>query len=352
MAKKPKRKAVYASKKTDTKKYLQYALVVVIIAIIGGGITWGVITIYQAPLPRATTSTFETYSDIDREDVSNQLPINIWRPKDDAVFSDTKDNLKLSKYEKEVSGKDAEDVILDVTQWDQIFIEMDPDNVTVFARHFYYYRYPINKVYKLDAYHQASDLNFGIQNSTMGSITASGYQTNGVHISIMDIPHNTTADGELHVGSDWNIDTDDFNAMSQSEKEYVYDEANWRGHYPTYNPNLDDEKGYLSNLEKITNAPALKFLFNTTINTTDGSVHQINMTLVDTTLPIQIVFSGNCIYHIFYDAITFDLGVYSYKFQMEFGVNVSLSSVSSGNLPVPREEDNLGTFVQLSVMGS
>jgi len=347
---KPKRKAVYATKKTDKKKYLQYTLVVVIVVLVCGGIIGGISLIYQAPLATATTSTVVISSDVDREDVSNQVPVNIWRPKDDAVFSDTRDNFELTKYEKEISGKDAEDVILDVTQWDQIFFELDPDNVTVFDRHFYYYRYPVNKIYRLDAYHQASDLNFGIQNSTMGDITVSGYQTNGIHVTEMDIPHNTTTN--THVGNEWSIDTDDFNAMSESEQEDVFDEANWRGIYPTYNPSLDDEKAYLSNLEKITNAPALKFVFNTTINTTDSSATQVNMTLVDTTLPIQIVFSGDCIYHIFYDVITFDLGVYSYKFGMEFGDDIALSNVYSGNLPVPREEDNLGTFVPLSVMGS
>jgi hypothetical protein len=91
---------------------------------------------------------------------------------------------------------------------------------------------------------------------------------------------------------------------------------------------------------------------NGTISTTNGAVDQVNFTIDDEDLPIEVVIDGVYIHCIFYESIDFDTGINSFMFEMEFGAQIHLDQVESGRIVVPREDDNLGTFTAYSTIGA
>ena len=109
------------------------------------------------------------------------------------------------------------------------------------------------------------------------------------------------------------IDFDDF---TTTQKAVYYDEKNWAGQYPLYSPVVDLEKEYHSDLEKITDAFALKFTFNTTVSTVDGNQAQVNVTIASDH-KVECVISGTNIYFIWYEGFDFEDGAVSIYFDMD-----------------------------------
>lgn len=308
----------------------------------------------QAPTPETPqtklTSTFKTISSVDREDVSPFVECNIWVPKSSAVFDDPKDPYRISThFEKAETGKDADDIAIDLREYDYAWLEITGNSL--FSVNFHKLSVGANYDYIFPVYDLTSDLNFNMLiRDSLATVTVADYQTNGNFTILMDVNHIVKTD--CHYGDDWTISTTDFNDMTLSEKKEVWDEALWQSQAPLYDPRDDEEKEYDNALERLTEAFCLRLQFNTTVSTVDGNVAQINMTINDASEPIEIIISGEYIYLLFYEEIKFDTGAYTFDFSLKFAANITLSDIDSGRITVPRGDDNLKDFVKISDIGA
>lgn len=301
--------------------------------------------------PVKTASTVTLWSYIDGEDVSSFVEANIWVPKSSATFDDTEDEYRLTtKFEKEESGKDADDISLDMRDFEDYgWLEITGNSV--FANTFHKLIPGRNYDYDFYVYDLSSDLNFNLfVRDTLAAVTVADYQTNNNLTFIMDVDHEVTTNN--HYGDDWAISTEDFNDMTLSDKKEVWDEAKWQVQAPLYDPRLDEEREFDDDLERLTDALVLRIEFNTTVSTVDGNAAQINITINDSAVPVEIIISGTYIHLIFTDVISFESGVYSFDLEIKFGVNITLSDIDSGRIVVPRDDENLGAFTKYSDIGA
>jgi len=339
------------------KKFLKYFILILILVGVGYGLyIWMVEPASPfAPSTTADVSTFKLVSYVDGEDVSDFVEISIWIPEDDEEFDDTEDIYTLTtSFDEEKSSMDADDVEIDLSSYNYVWVEIDPDGESVFENDFYLITPSgTNYEYTLYIYHLTSDVNFNVLDATLDEIDLTSdftHQTTSANYTItMDCPHWTTTNS--HSGTNWDIEASEVDDMSASELEVLYDEANWRCQAPTYDPVEDLEKDYYDDLEKITEAFALKFDFNTTISTVDGNTAQVNLT-VSSDINAEIVVSGDLIYMIFTDTISFEAGAVTVPFEMQTALNIELDDVDSGRIEVPRDDDTLGTFTKYSDIGA
>ncbi|MFX1502031.1 MAG: hypothetical protein ACFFDH_13795 [Promethearchaeota archaeon] len=339
------------------KKHKTTILICLILgAVIGGGYWFFTSLSPQAETKEEETpltklvSTFELYSSVDGEDVSSFQEITIWVPKDSAEFDDDEDQYRLStNFEKEVTSKDADDVSIDLRDYEYVWLEIE-DN-SVFANT-YRKLYPGgNYDYKYPVYDLSSDVNFNMfVRDTLAAVTVSGYQTDGNFTIIMDVDHEVKTN--CHYGDDWATSTEDFNDMTLSEKKEIWDEARYQCQAPLYDPTIDEEKEYDDALEQLTDALTLRMQFNTTVSTVDGNAAQVNMTINDSSEPIEIIISGEYVYLLFYEVIDFKESAYSFDLEMNFAANITLSDIDSGRVVVPRDDENLGAFTKYSDIGT
>ncbi|MFX0024590.1 MAG: hypothetical protein ACFE9S_19905 [Candidatus Hermodarchaeota archaeon] len=339
-------------KKKLSKNSKYFILIIILIGTIIG--VWYIAFSPYSPFPTDTTtvktaSTFTLISYVDGEDASSFQEVTIWFPKSDATFDDEEDLYKLTKFEKEVTSKDADDVSIDLRDVEHAWLEIE-DN-SVFANTYIKLPTGVNRDLTYYVYDLSSDLNFNVLvRDTLASVTVANYQTNNNLTVIMDVDHEVTTN--CHYGDNWAISTEDYNDMTLSEKKEVWDEALWQCQAPLYDPTVDEEKEYDKDLEKITDAPCIRCEFNTSVSTVDGNSAQINMTINDANKPIEIVISGTYIHLVFTDIITFDKGAYTFDFDITFGADIKLSDIDSGRIIVPRDDENLGTFTKYSDVGA
>ncbi len=328
-------------------------IVLALIAFIGGGVYWyiGLSPQTDTTTPAKTASTITFLSYIDGEDVSSFVEANIWVPKSSATFDDAEDEYKLTtKFEKEESGKDADDISIDMRDFED-FAWLEVTGNSVFANTFHKLIVGANYDYTFYVHDLSSDVNFNVfVRDTLAAVTVADYQTDNNLTIIMDVDHEVNTNN--HYGDNWAISTDDFNDMTLSDKKEIWDEALWQSQAPLYDPRVDEEREFDDDLEQLTDALTLRIEFNTTVSTVDGNVAQINMTINDAAVPVEIIISGTYIYLLFTDVITFEDGAYSFDLEIKFGANITLSDIDSGRIVVPRDDENLGTFTKYSDIGT
>ena len=327
----------------------------VIAGFVAYGIYWSV-TNPQSPFVTTPTpsevSTFQLFSKVDGEDVSDFVEISVWIPDDDAEFDETEDIFTISNFEEDKSSMDAEDVEIDLSGVEYAWLEIDPDSEVLFAEDWILLYGGANYDYKVYVYDQSTDVNFNIlDEDTMAGVTVGDLAMSGGYLAVIDVPHATETAAQLHVGTNWDMEQSEFDDLTDSEKADYYDEKNWAGQYPTYNPADDLEKKYDDDLEQLTDAFALKFTFNTTVSTTDGATTQVNCTM-ESGAPVDVVYSGTFIYMIFYEALEFENGAQDVYFDMDTADDIHVDNVHSGRLVVPRDDDSLGAFTAYSAIGA
>lgn len=297
-------------------------------------------------------SSFALISKVDGEDVSDFVEISIWIPEDEDKIEDFEDVFTMSLFEEEESSKDADDVSIDLREVSYAWVEVDPDAESVFETDWILLTGGTNKDYILFAKDLSSDLNFNIHvRDTLASVTVANYQTDNNLTVVMDVDHYTVAN--IHANTDdWDVDDDDWADMTTSEREEYYDEAKFRSQETLYSPHDDLEKDYDDPLEQMTNGLCLRFIFNGSVSTTDGSATQVNFTVNDSDLPIEVIFNGVNVDLIWYEGIDFLDGAYTFDVEIQYGADIKLSDVDSGRIVVPREDDNLGTFTKYSDIGA
>lgn len=347
------------------KKYLYILGGITLVLLIIAGYSLYALSPYADTTTTTTTpttdaSTIALVSRADREDVSNFVEIDIWVPKATAEFDEEADIFALAtNFELLGTTKEADDISIDFTDYDYIWIEIDPDGTSVFSNDFHLITGGANYNYDFYVDHLASDVNFNmLDDTTMDEVSVSGFQTDGNYTVLFDVPHHTTSN--IHANDDpkWAISEDDWTDMSISEKAVYYDEANFRDEGTLFDPTVasDNAKQNMDlKFSSITEAFAFKMTFNDTIGTST-SVTGVNMTIDDDKINGNAYRLDDGIYsYIVFDSpITFTSGVQELGLEIEFGANITLSNMHSGRLTIPSHLwDTAGlSFSALSAIGA
>ena len=346
--------------KKKTQKYLLVALLMfcLLIGIYFIGAYAGLWATGPAE-PTVTTSSSWTLIDYTTgEDVSEFIEISAWI--DDQDIDETADIYRLSNFDETESSKDAEDVSLDLRDVNYCWIEIDPDTESYYGNDFHLYLGGSNANYTIYVYHMSSTVMMTNIDRATGCAcllsnctgnagnTTSIYQGSGNYTMFLDVPL-WSAD-EPHCGSDWNME-DCPPAMDDPDTEdwlITYNERSHRCQAPLYVPGDDDSKEFETHLEQLTDAFVLKITFNATVNCTDGSTNQVNMTIMDELYsePIELVSCGDAIYVVFYDPIDFFPKAYSFSYEIVFGTTIEWCNIESGRMVIPKgaKACPLGTF--------
>lgn len=334
----------------QNKSWTKY-LPIAIVALLCIGILSYVLYV-QSPVDQPSTSltTFNTRAYVDDENVDSLLPLSLWTPKSTATFDEPGDYADITKYSETTASVVAGFISVDMSSYSGYWVQVDPDAETPFAEDWIYVSNGgTNGVVNIQAKDPTTDVNFNVLDGSMNEVTVADHQTDGNYTVIYDCPHYTTTAAQLHYGTGWDLTAAEFADLTATQQEDYYDEANWAGQFPLFDPNDYTYKTTLThpNLASLTNAFAFKLTFNDSVSIVDGSATQVNFTLSDNE-PFQVAVSGEVIYLVAYQPITFLNGPRTLGFEISYAANITLSDVDSGNLPILQSGNSFGTFVKLS----
>lgn len=294
------------------------------------------------------TSSFTLMSSPDGEDVSNFVEMDIWLPKSSATFEDTDDIYTLTNFERAETGKDAEDISIDLRNEAYAWAEITGNSV--FANTFKLLYGGANYDYMLYAYHESSDVNFNILDSNMNASFYAGYQGDSNFTAVIDVPHYTTTVAQMHYGVGWETSATEFADYNAAQQKVVWDEKNWRTQARYLDPSLDTaDHEYIEGLEEYTEYFALRLTFNDSVSTVNGNVLEVNCTIAKGE-NVRAVYSGTIIYLVVTEDINFENGAYNFKFELQIAANISITTAASGRVTVP--DDTPDVFTQYSLIGA
>lgn len=293
-----------------------------------------------------STSSFRTYSNVDREDVSNFAELEIWTPKDGVNLSSDAEIHDYANFERNVGPKDAEDISIDLTDIEGFWVKTV--NSTYWRESWVYFRGEVNSIFNINVYQTSSDVNFAILDDT--DLSAWTKAENGNFTIYADFPHLTHTN--LHYGTDWAISEDDYDAYSNAKLLDMWDEVNWRCQPALYILSEDSYHEFDEPLGQITDTFAFKLQFNATISQVDGASNstQVNITLQEEYAnDWDIVISGVYAYIISHNTLDapFDAG-----FSIELGTCILCSQIYSGRIKIPYTDYSLGTYTAYSAVGA
>jgi len=266
--------------------------------------------------------------------VSNFVTMDIWGQKDNADFSLGMEDITdlTTNFERLETNADADDIEIDLRDGDYYWFEITGNSL--FQNTFSLYYGGGNYDFLINVHDPSSAVPFNIYvKNTGAAITIPGHATSGNFTGVLDVPINSTTPATCHYGDGWDLSTTEFAALSLRQQKVYWDEGNWCDQYPTYDPTLDIINEYDRDWEKVTNAPALKFVMNDTISVIDGEATQINCTIARG-YPIDFLISGVYLYMAWYEGFNFDPDPYTFDFEMWFGVDISITTVYSGRANV------------------
>lgn len=340
------------NKLRQKRKNIIYAVLgILLIGTVVGGIIWALQPgSILNPEVETEKSSFEYIDYITGEDVS-WVPLTIWTPKADSTFEDLDDVFNVAKYQSSASSR-ASAISIDLSGYTYVLVQPDPDDDAPYAENWQLIT-PNGKngAYTIYALDPTTDVNFNVLDENMNEVTVADHQTNGNYTLVFDCDHYMTTTAEMHYGTNWEVSATEFADLTVSQQNWYYDEANFAGQFPLFNPQ-DDTYTYKTSLSHaaladFTNCFAFKLTFNDSISIVDGAVTQVNFTLADNA-PWEVCVSGEVIYLVSYEPILFTGGMLNLGFEISYAANISLSDVDSGNLPILQSGNSFGTFVKLS----
>jgi len=316
----------------------------------------------EAPTVK-TVSTFTLYSAVDGEDVSNFATMDIWVPKSGVDFDEGYEDITdlVVKFEREETGKDADDISLDLRSYEYVWAEVVGNSV--WGNTFYLLIGGVNYDYKFYAHHSSPAVPFNIlDRDTMINMTikdeptpSEGYGVifNGNYTAVLGVESMVTglAGAVRHYGDDWALSTTEFGELSLRNQEAYYEQRNWCDQYPRYDPTADTNNEFEREFETITNAFALKIVMNASMNMTDSlSTTQVNVTL-GRGVPAEVVIAGTALYIIFYEGFNFLDGAYRFDFELQFARNISVYSAYTGRVNVPASASSVSAWAVYNEIG-
>ena len=335
--------------------------VLVILLILGGYVLFVPGALIPPEDEELTATTWTLIDYVTREDVSDFVEISVWI--DDKDIDEPADIRRLSNFDEEITSDDAEDVSLDLRDVNYAWVEIEPDQEEYYSRNMHLYVGGTNFDYEIEVYHMPSTVMItNIDRATgcacllsncsgyAGENETVPYQGSGNYTMALDLPIWNTA--EPQCGNHWDMEKcpPDMDADDVEEEDWLitYNERSHRCEAPLYISGDDDSKEFDTHLEQITNAFVIKIRMNETVNCTDGSTNQVNMTLRDELYSesIELISCGDSIFVVFYGTIKFFPKLYSFSYEIVFGTTIEWCNIESGRMEIPRgaKACPLGTF--------
>jgi hypothetical protein len=340
------------AKYSKIKKWIPYLALILVVAVVVSWYVYAQSPAGNPPTPVAKSS-FTITSYVDGEDVSGLVPMSVWVPKAGETFDSPDDYQDLTKYTETVSSTVASLVSIDLSDYGFFIAEVQPTGATStpFANNYkLYYTNGENKVYNLDGYDQATDVDGVVVDSTMSAITIADYATDGNFTCFYDVPHYTTTAAQLHYGTNWDLTAAEFADLTAAQQQEYWDEKYWTGEFGTFVSGDYVYKSVLAhpNLASFTNVFAFELTFNDSVSIVDGAATQVNFTLTDDNAYFEVCYSADKIYLASYAPITFLNGAKQLHCSIQFADNITLSTWKSVRLPIEQSGNAFGTAVALS----
>lgn len=342
---------------------------------------------HHIPPDTPTTKLTSSFTLIDYntgEDVSAWVEISIWTPDPDDLPFDDEDPYRQNNFDEKISSSDASDVAIDLRSYNMAWLEIDPDFESDYGGYNGVYNPVVSNDFRLLAgganydylfyvYHLPTNVSLNVLKRASNEVdldgntifddmnewnrtatTAACMRTNnGTYTVYLNMPWNNTKG--LHAGvvggDEWDIDDDEFDDMTESELFWLRDQTNFRTIAPFYDLQDDDGKDYDDELELVTNCFAVNFTFNDSVSTLDDTRTQVNFTLSErdyNEIPAEVVYSAESILVIFYEPITCYNHLYNFDFKISIDVDINCTSVTSGRIFTPYDDDNLGAWTQIN----
>jgi len=308
-----------------------------------------------APTPLAY-STFVLTSAVDGEDVSSWATMDIWVPKSDADFDEGYEDITAltQNFEREETGKDADDISLDLSIYPYVWAEIVGN--APWQNHFeLIITGGVNRVHRYNVHDASEAAPFNILVRNTGANLTTWTETNGGGIDsnytgVVDVPLSYLAAAKCHYGDNWNIDATEFGELTATQQEFYWNQRNWADQFPTYDPTVDTNNEFEREFEVLTNVFCVYIQMNDTISVVDGAVTQLNVTL-GRGQPIETVIAGANLYFLWYEGFNFLDGVMSWDFEMSFGDNLTVATAYSGRIDVPAGASSITGFIAYNEIG-
>ncbi len=319
--------------------------------------------------------------------MSDWVEISIWMPKDDDTdFSKNGDSQRISKFDENVDADNADGVDEDLRDYAYVWLEIDPNDDSPYGGYdaltggmitddFRPLIGGANYNYIFYVYHAPENITINVLNSGLEGPNTVNYAAGSNGLDEWDgvsdqnvtiyLDMDRTDASALHYGDasdeNWDIDDDDYDDMDEDEINWLVDQRNFRTIAPMYDIVNDLDKSFNDDLERITNAFAIRFSFNDSISETDGAATEVNITLVYRNFDsetIEVVYgSNNTVYAIFIAPVSFSMGL-DFDLEIEMGSDINCSGdvlsaviptygVDVGRLQIPNDISPLGTFTAL-----
>jgi hypothetical protein len=138
-----------------------------------------------------------------------------------------------------------------------------------------------------------------------------------------------------HIGGNFDTTTEDYNALTSTEKEFWLDEDNFCSIPTLYNRSTDTAnlkaETSAKELALYTEAPAFKITFNDTIGS-DGTVTDVNFTTSDTSYKIFDNTGNNYAFAVSKNPL---MPGDSFTYELTTGANMTISAMEVGSLSIP-----------------
>ena len=243
-----------------------------------------------------------------------------------------------------------EKVEVDLSEYTDIMIRMNPDEATDGFWTTYDYFYPNSEKnfnYYLFAYHEATDIHGAVRNQE-SSADWDGLTAN-VTVPVWYHIETTT---EPHYGTGWKMSSTDFDDLTTIQLERLYNERYHRN-MPTLFSLADDTADHSKtsgDYMTITETSAIEIVFNTTISNTDGAATQVNFS-ADCDIDHFVEQDGTRMFVVFGETWDcYNMGIFVTNFEVDCAVNITGATVKIGRIVIPNRNFAGYTFTSLETL--
>lgn len=346
------------------KKNLYYGIITILVISLLGYVAYDQL---WAGSPAGTPTTTTNYMNIQTndgaslEDVSDLCQVDIYVPKSTSTFEDENDYYDLSLFELEINNEEAEDVNLDVSDYEAIWIVLGVDTTPGYWTEDWKLVKPnglnTDKIYSVS--HRASDVfcptPVESDAGTDFGTTASGSfytQNDGNYTFYFSFPTYTTTGYHWNSAGDWDIQGD-WADLSAGTISRLRNENQWREYEAIFDLD-DDTANHLTTTtgvyKDVTNIASIQITFNDTVSLTNGAVTNVNITLPSTFDEVDYVvdITSTYVYINFLETWNcYDMGVFAVPFEIETGDEIIVSDLDIGRLAVPGSTIAGSTFTSI-----
>lgn len=328
MAKKSKKKGEKRSFKLSqrSQKYIMVVLFVGVIGVLIGFVANPQFAGYFLPDDTTTTPTTNNFSTLsfvsypEYEDISDEMPVNVLIPSVLSVFDDIEDIYDISLFTQLGLTDTADDITIDLRDYDYVYIISDPSDATDYETVYYLLFGGVNYDYTFNAYNLSSDVNFNLFDDSLAPVSPVGLTTDGTYNILFNVP--------------------------SGEEDYCVQKSFFN---PT-DATLDAKQNMNLDLADITEAFAFRISCSDIVG--DDDVTGINITYTDDDW--YRINNGSDIYLIYQGTLVFTAGALNLEIAVEFGSAITFTDIDSGRLTIPGHKYDTGSlsFAKLSDIAS